>query len=297
LIYTNTKTIAECYKQLLSGYGYNVEWLCSPNNKTDSEITMNKKQLELRECLLSTGKYPENLDVLIINGAYETGWNLYDEKVQWVLIDTTRYDTQIQARNRVRHDIKMLLTKEPIDSDGELIEYDIFKNEYPTGVYYSTPLITHNIEDEYINIKLTKEDKKYLVTKYGMIPHDKRKETWQTFKYDLERANFKVITNNKGTFILHKDDDFKTIIKESKKNMNEHEELYNYLDSVINIKLFKDQQKELIEKIGLKDARGRLQKSIGQLNAYLIENFNKSILSKRIKLNNQLHTVWIVSEL
>lgn len=214
-----------------------------------------------------------------------------------MLIDTTRYDTQIQARNRVRHDIKMLLTKEPIDSDGQLIEYDQFKNEYPTGIYYNTPLIVHNIEDRYINTKLIKEDKDYLVNKYGMIPHEKRKATWQTLKHDLERANLKVVINNKGTFILHKDDDFKIIMKESKKKMNEHEELYNYLDSIINIKLFKDEQKELIENIGLKDARGRLQKSIGQLNAYLIENFNKSILSKRVKLNNQLHTVWIISEL
>jgi hypothetical protein len=299
LIYTNKTEVAEKYKQLLSNYGYNVEWLCSTNNKTENESTMDYKQLGLREYLLTNGKYPEDLDILIINGAYETGWNLYDDKVQWVLIDTTRYDTQIQARNRVRHDIKMLLTKEPIDSDGQLIDYDQFKNEYPTGIYYNTPLIAHNIEEKYINVKLEKEDKDYLVTRYGMIPHDKQKATWQTFKHDLERANFKVVTNNKGTFILHKDDDFKTIVKESKKKMKEKEqkELDNYLNSIINIKLYKNEQKELIEKIGLKDARGRLQKSIGQLNVYLIENCNKSIISKRVKIDNKLNTIWIVSEL
>lgn len=274
LIYTNTKSVAEVYKKLLISYGYNVEWLCSINNKTDNEITMNESQLELRDTLLTTGILPNDLDVLIINGAYETGWNLRDDKVQWVLIDSTRYDTQIQARNRVRHDIKMLLTKEAIDSDGQLIEYDTFKNEHPTGVYYSTPSIAQFMEDEYINIKLTKEDKQYLVNRYGMIPHDKHKATWQTFKSDLERANFKVITNNKGTFILHKDDDFKTIIKESKKNMknNDNEELYNYLNNITNIKLLKDQQQELIEKIGLKDARGRLQKSLKLINPYLEES-------------------------
>jgi hypothetical protein len=296
LIYTNTKTVAENYKQLLINYGYNVEWLCSTNNKTDNEITMNDKQLKLREYLLNTGQYPEELEVLIINGAYETGWNLYDNKVQWVLIDTTRYDTQIQARNRVRHDIKMLLTKEPIDTDGQLIEYDQFKNEYPTGIYYSTPLVAHLMEKKYLNIKLTKEDKNYLVTKYAMIPHDKKKATWQTFKEDLKRANYKVITNNKGTFILHKDDDFKTIMKESRKKMNENEELYNYLNELETIPLDKDKQKELIDKINVR-VNGRQQKSYTKINEGLkMINLPFAIDSKRLTINGQKDTFWIIEK-
>lgn len=296
LIYTNTKSVAEGYKQLLSTYGYNVEWLCSTNNKTDNEITMNKNQLELRDCLLNTGQYPENLDILIINGAYETGWNLYDNKVQWVLIDSTRYDTQVQARNRVRHDIKMLLTKEAIDSDGQLIEYDVFKNEHPTGIYYSTPLISQFIEDKYINIKLTKVDKNYLVTKYGMIPHDKHKATWQTFKHDLERANFKVITNNKGTFILYKDDDFKTIMRESKKKMNENEELYNYLNNLETIPLDKEKQKELIDKVNVR-VNGRQQKSYNKINEGLkMIELPFVIDSKRLTINGHKDTYWIVEK-
>jgi hypothetical protein len=294
LIYTNTMTVAEKYKQLLSSYGYNVEWLCSPNNKINNESSMNKSQLELREYLLNNGQYPESLDILIINGAYETGWNLYDDKVQWILIDTTKYDTQIQARNRVRHDIKMLLTKEPIDSDGQLIDYDKYKNEHPTGVYYGIPLIAQFIEDKYINIKLTKEDKDYLIYKYGMIPHDKHKATWQTFKKDLERANFKVITNNKGTFILHKDDDFKTIIKESKKKMNENEELYNYLNDLETIPLDKEQQKELIDKINVR-VNGRQQKSYAKINEGLkMINLPFAIDSKRLTINGQKDTYWII---
>jgi hypothetical protein len=294
LIYTNTKSVAEKYKQLLSTYGYNVEWLCSTNNKTDNESTMNYKQLGLRDYLLNVGKYPEDLDILIINGAYETGWNLYDDKVQWVLIDTTRYDTQIQARNRIRHDIKMLLTKEPIDSDGQLIEYDQFKNEYPTGIYYNTPLIVHNIEDKYINIKLAKKDKDYLVNKYAMIPHNKNKASWQTFKIDLERAKFKVITNNKGTFILRKDDDFKTIIKESRNKMNENEELYNYLNDLETIPLDKEKQKELIDKINVR-VNGRQQKSYTKINEGLkMINLPFAIDSKRLTINGEKDTYWII---
>jgi hypothetical protein len=188
----------------------------------------------------------------------------------------------------------MLLTKEPIDSDGQLIDYDQYKNEHPTGVYYGIPLIAQFIEDKYINIKLTKEDKDYLIYKYGMIPHDKHKATWQTFKKDLERANFKVITNNKGTFILHKDDDFKTIIKESKKKMNENEELYNYLNDLETIPLDKEQQKELIDKINVR-VNGRQQKSYAKINEGLkMINLPFAIDSKRLTINGQKDTYWII---
>ncbi|MBC2436942.1 hypothetical protein [Clostridium saccharobutylicum] len=44
------------------------------------------------------------------------------------------------------------------------------------------------------------------------------------------------------------------------------------LEKLVGEKLYKDKQKELVEFIELKDARGRLQKSIGQLNEYLVAN-------------------------
>lgn len=48
--------------------------------------------------------------------------------------------------------------------------------------------------------------------------------------------------------------------------------LEDYLMSLAGVKLFKVEQNELIAKIGLKDSRGRLQKSINLLNVYLDEN-------------------------
>ncbi|MBY6838796.1 DEAD/DEAH box helicase family protein [Clostridium botulinum] len=296
LIYTNTKLTSENYKKLLIDYGYNVEWLCSVNNKTDGKPTMNDKQLELRKHLLSTGMFPNDLDILIINGAYETGWNLYDNKVQWVLIDSTAYDIQIQARNRVRHDIKALITKEVSDSDGFIIEYDQFKNEYKTNESIGTIILAKFIEDKYINIKLTKTDKDYLVNKYAIIWSDKHKATWKTFKHDLECANYKVITNNKGTFILNKDDDFKTIMKENKKKMNNNEELYNYLSNLETIPLNKEEQNKLINKINVR-VDGHLQKSYKKLNIGLeMLNLPFKIDSKRLTINKQKDTYWIVEK-
>ena len=79
--------------------------------------------------------------------------------------------------------------------------------------------------------------------------------------------------------------------------MNNDSELIKYLESIINTKLDKEQQKILINNIGLKDTRGRQIKSINTLNAYLIDNYNMTIISKRIKMQGKLKTVWIVSQL
>jgi hypothetical protein len=49
-------------------------------------------------------------------------------------------------------------------------------------------------------------------------------------------------------------------------------ELETYLESIVGKKLLKEEQKELIETIGLKDARGRLQKGFKSLNTYFEEN-------------------------
>ena len=50
------------------------------------------------------------------------------------------------------------------------------------------------------------------------------------------------------------------------------DELIKYLDRIINQKLYKPEQKDLIENIDLKDKRGRVQKSISLFNAYFDEN-------------------------
>ena len=159
-------------------------------------------------------------------------------------------------------------------------------------------MVEEFIDKSYINKKLTKEDKQYLVNTYGSIPYNKNKATWQTFKRNInENTVFKVVTGRKGTYIINKNDTLKDILKRGKDNMNNDNELIKYLESIINTKLNKQQQKELINNISLKDTRGRQIKSINTLNAYLIDNYNMTIISKRIKKEGKLKTVWIVSQL
>lgn len=263
LIYTNTISVANKYKNILLNGGYNVEYLCSNNNNTT------KEQKQLREYIINNNDYPSELDILIINGAYETGWNLKDDSVNIVLIDSVKYDIQIQARSRIRHDIDLFIHSEIIDNDGIVYELDKYKQLIPIydlNAFY--PILIIHLDIKYINKKLTKEDKQKLIYKYGLIHMDKKQATFKTLKADiLKYTNYKVVTCNKGTYIINKDDDIKEIIKKEKdeNKMNNDNELLNYLESINNIKLYKDKQKELIDKINLK-INGRLQKSYNKLN-------------------------------
>jgi len=55
-------------------------------------------------------------------------------------------------------------------------------------------------------------------------------------------------------------------------NIEKVNNLEEYLESVIGKRLYKNEQKELIDIIGLKDKLGRIQKSIRQFNAYFEAN-------------------------
>lgn len=62
----------------------------------------------------------------------------------------------------------------------------------------------------------------------------------------------------------------------------ENMDLEEYLNSIVGEKLFKEEQSELIDKISLKDSRGRIQKGISLLNEYFKENkMSFLIVSKR----------------
>ena len=122
LIYTNTINIAKKYKQILLEGGLNAEYLCSINSNK-----MNDTQNMIRKFVIENKRLPDNIDILIINGAYETGWNLENDtnEIQFIMIDTSYYNTQVQARNRVRHDISLLYTKEMKGIDYNCARYEL----------------------------------------------------------------------------------------------------------------------------------------------------------------------------
>jgi hypothetical protein len=209
-IYTNTIKVSKKYKQQLEKYGYRVEWLCSINNTVineDGEVIpkMNENQLCIRDDLIKYGTLPDDLDVIIVNSGYETGWNLRDERVQVAFIDSTDFGTQVQARNRIRHDIKQLIVTSIVDDDGKVFEYDQYRQLHWMEYTIGNSFFNIELDEKYLGVKLSKEDKKYLVDRYAIIHLDKKEASWKTFKKDLEMNDYVVEVANNGTFIYTKD--------------------------------------------------------------------------------------------
>lgn len=258
LLYTNKiEDQAVKYKQLFIKNGIKAEWLCSKNakEKGNNELKMNKYQFELREKLLKGDKekkikrgiLPDDIDVLIINAAYETGWNLYDERIQHVIVDDTKDYTQIQARNRVRHDIKKLYIKGVYgelqypkgtynrwERKGQYNEYEPvddyhYASRYGRGKniknYLYTPDFINRLDDKYFNTRLTDNIKDELVERYGVRYVDMKNEPKRIDVInDIDsRLEYKVHKNNKGTWIFKSED-----IKEYMKSNN----IEKYSDSV-----------------------------------------------------------------
>lgn len=231
-IYTNTINQSEKYKKFLIKSGYKAEWLCSINNSkeiininedgtetTEKVPTMSKEQIAIRNQLIKTGMLPDNLDIIIVNSGYETGWNLRDNRIQYVYIDSIDYDTQIQARNRVRHDIEHLCIKVRVTDEGEILELDQFMNEQRTGEFVPMPRLTAQLDNKYIGVKLSNEDKKELVNKYGVYYFNMESINWKTFKKDLKRSDLIVKVEAHGTYIYKEGQEIK---KDVKKMENEN---------------------------------------------------------------------------
>ena len=279
-IYINTNTIKKSkeYKKYFESVGIRAEWLCSINNgevvknidENGNEIeefipTMTKYQLSLRDRLLngideqgtSKGTLPDNLDVIIVNSGYETGWNLKDDKVQICFIDNANEDYQVQARNRIRHDIDILIVKGLYDNDGIVLEKGQYgkliekKTLIDSGRYRTYKIIVPTIKDideKYIGIKLDSKLKKELVYKYA-VKGLNTNVNFKSLSADLIKKGYIVKSyKNDGTYIFK---DGIEVKKDSKKEVKKMEVNNNkcalemYLANLVGVKLFDKEQVEL----------------------------------------------------
>ena len=101
---------------------------------------MDNVQLSAREYLIKEEKIPEDIDILILNRAYETGINIKDEYLQYMIVHQTREDliTQMLGRNR---------------RDGK-IAYILEKND--NGKKQYNGII---VPDKFVNVPLYTKDK------------------------------------------------------------------------------------------------------------------------------------------
>ncbi|RDY26809.1 hypothetical protein CHL78_012115 [Romboutsia weinsteinii] len=174
LVYSQTikscKEIEVQFKEM--GFETIVLW------STNANEPMSKEQLIVRDNLINKNLLLDLYDVLIINDAYQTGWNLENmedtslHKTFTVLVNSTDKDTIIQVTGRIRHDIKLLFHK------------DNSKKSKVTS-----------IPSEFLNRPLIKEDKDKLVQHYDLVNKDGKQLKWSSIKnLILENDKFLILS-------------------------------------------------------------------------------------------------------
>lgn len=139
-------------------------WSMNNSNKMD------KEQLDAIECVTKYEKMPNNVQVLIINAAYETGLNIKSQ-VDYVVVNDSNEDTQIQVIGRVRHDIDTVYL---LDKANNIV------------------WISGKQMEGWLDKPLTVEDKDRLCTELGFKDKWNRPLGWTSIKKSLKFSFFKV---------------------------------------------------------------------------------------------------------
>lgn len=104
LFYFNTVKELNKYKQILIECGRQAEAIWSLSAKQQ----MDEHALTTRECVLNEHRFPDDVQDLLINSAYETAISIKDPAVKESYIHTGNQDTRVQAVNRMRQDLEIV---------------------------------------------------------------------------------------------------------------------------------------------------------------------------------------------
>ena len=174
LIYTDRiKTVNEIVKGC-HDVGLKAIGLWSLNNKDNA---MSTYQLETLNSVVSKGLIPDELDILVINASLQTGVNIKNNDIDWVLVNSINKVTQIQARSRVRKDIDKLYIK--AEETEEFIEKKII------------------LEDKWLNTPLTTVDKNKLCEELGFYDEKDRLLKWSRVSKILLANDYKIKDSTK----------------------------------------------------------------------------------------------------
>lgn len=268
------------------------------NNNID--VTMiyrgckNKKAKEELNNIVINEKF--NSKVLITTKLLDNGINILDDKVKNIVINSWDKINLIQSIGRVRFkDIK------------KAYKINLYL-DIKTNKQFSAKI--QSIDNHLRYFELLKSDKEAFNKKYrnkiNTLPNGIHLDENNNFIFDkVTYGNLKksklYLEKIKDNFNSNTYTDMQLNylgIKQKPINLNtmEHKQiadkLKEYIESLIDNTLNKEQQKELIETIGLKDNRNRLQKSYGIINQYLEKNYNVTIEKSRIRQNGKQITIW-----
>ena len=250
----------------------------------------NRHYKYVNERKVSDMLHNEKFDDLLLftTSVMDAGINIHDDELKNIIIDGIKdIDVLIQCmgRKRLKEDEKIILTVRHISNQqlggletkmrtasnkaAYLKEYGTkaYSNKYsgqknkssdPTGIVYTVPVGDEDVVEFKTNdLRLFK------------ISADVQElENMKTYE-----------GKNRYCDYLGEVFGMDYVVYEE---IEKQDDLESYLDGLVGEKLFKNEQRELVDKINLRDNKRRQQKSIGLLNEYLKENkVMYQIVSKR----------------
>jgi hypothetical protein len=237
----------------------------------------------------------DNKRILITTMTMSTGINIIDNELDTIIVDSRDVDTIIQCIGRKRiinkNDkidviIKSISNQQLggiITQLNKKIKMGRFFREHGIHKFLlEYPRESDNLNMLYDVIEDGQQVKKInmlMYAKYLMDIVDIQHMLGKLVNINLRiKYGFPKFIARKLGFWDSETNEYSYSIWEDEKGV---ESLEMYLENVIGKQLLKEDQKELIKKVNLKDSRGRVQKSITILNAYFTENkMNYMIVSK-----------------
>lgn len=145
-----------------------------------SNQRMSDKQWETVDSLVNNDAIPNDVQVLVLNAAYQTGLNIDPRKshLDYVIVHSANKDTQTQARGRYRGDIDTVYLKTNDDAHEEINSDDVLP---------------------FLDRELTKADKDRLCETIGFVDSRGRLYKWPTIKKLLIQQGYSITEKKSGS--------------------------------------------------------------------------------------------------
>lgn len=278
------------------------------SRKIKSEFLYSGKKSKEEKALINESKF--NCKVLISTSVIDNGVNIEDDQVRHLVIIAWDEVTFLQEVGRIRFKkfervpiISLYLDQKHKKSweyklkkyNKDLEIYNLYKNdkigfkrkynssinELPNNLFYLDKNNDWKVDPILLSTIIKKSNYIEKIIENYRFYYDSSFIVEQLKLLGLEVEN----NTQKENYL--------EIINEEKNG----KDLELYLNKILNKKLYKDDRQRLIDKINLRDDRGRQKKSISSMSKHLEENYKIKINSERCTKNGQKNTVWELEKL
>lgn len=308
IIFVSSKDDGEEYKKELTQLGIDCKFIYSAKKKSkETKETMDEI---VNNCTFSS-------KVLIATSILQEGVNLHDDLITNIVMETWNEIATIQSVNRVRVEtenpnrINLYIRKRT--KNGIIGKFSRLEDKFIL-VNKFMKYTSIEAKSKFINERCDRNTKKFFYEVDGVFYLDKdnnyKMNNLAYIKLLDDYWYFRDLSDN-----IAQDENYqvnqvlkwfnledRTIIDldeilEEQQEQLKTDNLKSWINEHMEQRLFKEQQKELIELCGLKDNRNRLQKSISILSEYLKEHYNVELISKVERVDGKRFTIWRIKNM